>query len=112
MLRLGVILASTSVLGCGSSAKPVMPATTMSAPDPSTTSTSSRPDTGPPPPPPIDASPGDGRGQGSGHRCDTLPVADISVDGLMYDLRDARVVARVGSPSDGAVQMRCAWDGW
>lgn len=29
----------------------------------------------------------------------------------MDDWRDSRVVARVGSPSDGAVQMRCAWDG-
>jgi hypothetical protein len=51
------------------------------------------------------------RTQGSGNRCDTLPIADISVDGLLDDWRGARVVTRTGSATDGLVELLCAWDG-
>jgi hypothetical protein len=58
--------------------------------------------------------PGDrdsGRAQGSGNRCDTLPVGELAIDGLLDDWNGTRVVARVGAPGDGSIEMHCAWDG-
>jgi hypothetical protein len=40
-----------------------------------------------------------------------VPTADLSIDGLLDDWRDKHVLARVGSPADGSVEVRCAWDG-
>jgi hypothetical protein len=65
----------------------------------------------PPPPPTLAPAAGRKRGQGSANHCDNLPVADIAVDGLLDDWREARVFARAGKPDDGAVELRCAWDG-
>jgi hypothetical protein len=48
---------------------------------------------------------------GSGNRCDMLPTADLSIDGLLDDWRDKHVLTRVGSPADGSVEVRCVWDG-
>jgi hypothetical protein len=48
---------------------------------------------------------------GSGNRCDMVPTADLTIDGLLDDWRDKHVLTRVGSPADGAVEVRCAWDG-
>jgi hypothetical protein len=43
-------------------------------------------------------------------RCDNLSTADLSIDGMLDDWSDA-VLARVGSPADGAIELRCSWDG-
>ncbi len=51
------------------------------------------------------------RGQGSGNRCDSLAVSELAIDGITDDWSDARVVTRVGLPSDGAIELHCAWDG-
>jgi hypothetical protein len=48
---------------------------------------------------------------GSGNRCDMVPTADLTIDGLLDDWRDKHVLTRVGSPADGSVEVRCAWDG-
>ncbi|HEY5944320.1 MAG TPA: hypothetical protein VIV40_02465 [Kofleriaceae bacterium] len=48
---------------------------------------------------------------GSGNRCDMVPTSDLSIDGLLDDWRDKHVLTRVGSPADGSVEVRCAWDG-
>jgi len=63
------------------------------------------------PPPPTSGGESGGRVQGSGNRCDTIPTADLSIDGLLDDWKDSRIVARIGSPNDGAIEMHCAWDG-
>jgi hypothetical protein len=54
---------------------------------------------------------GEVRVPGSGNRCDMVPTSDLSIDGLLDDWRDKNVLTRVGSPSDGAIEVRCAWDG-
>jgi len=51
------------------------------------------------------------RAPGGGNRCDMLPTADLMIDGLLDDWRDKNVLARVGAPADGSVEVRCAWDG-
>lgn len=38
-------------------------------------------------------------------------VADLSIDGIIDEWRGTRVFARIGSPSDGAMELHCAWDG-
>jgi hypothetical protein len=43
-------------------------------------------------------------------RCDYLSTADLAVDGLLDDW-PAQTLARVGAPSDGAIALRCSWDG-
>jgi hypothetical protein len=115
MVRLGAILAAVAMLGCGSSDKPHTTTPTPSTPSAPTTPAPAHVSDVPPPPPPIatgrPSSGGDARTQGSGNRCDTLPVGDISVDGLTDDWREGRVVTRVGVAPDGRVEMRCAWDG-
>ncbi|HEY5925727.1 MAG TPA: hypothetical protein VIV11_28770 [Kofleriaceae bacterium] len=40
-----------------------------------------------------------------------VPTSDLSIDGLLDDWRDKHVLTRVGAPADGAVEVRCAWDG-
>jgi hypothetical protein len=101
------------VLGCGGGQKPVEQTTT---PRPDrvtdvTDRTTAKPNVaGDPPPPPMLGGEG-GHAQGSGNRCDTIPGNDISVDGLLDDWKDSRIVARVGSPADGSIEMHCGWDG-
>lgn len=43
-------------------------------------------------------------------RCDNLSTADLSVDGLLDDW-GKQVLGRAGVASDGAVELRCSWDG-
>lgn len=109
MLRFGAILA---LVACGASDKPHSSTTPVTSPGPNATPTrhESHVTAGEPPPPPVVA-PEPARTQGSRNLCDSLPVGDISVDGLLDDWREARVFARVGKPDDGAVELRCAWDG-
>jgi hypothetical protein len=40
-----------------------------------------------------------------------MAIAELSIDGLLDDWHDAGVLARVGSPPDGTVELSCAWDG-
>jgi hypothetical protein len=40
-----------------------------------------------------------------------MPTGELSIDGLVDDWKEAGVLARIGSPSDGAMEVRCAWDG-
>jgi hypothetical protein len=47
----------------------------------------------------------------SGNRCDTTPVSELSIDGLLDDWKASHVVARIGSPTDGSVEFHCVWDG-
>jgi hypothetical protein len=53
-------------------------------------------------------SPGEVASRGS-NRCDSVP--DVAIDGLLDDWKGSHVVARVGSPPDGELEMHCAWDG-
>ena len=43
-------------------------------------------------------------------RCDNLSTAELAIDGLLDDWPRA-VLARAGVPSDGAIALRCSWDG-
>lgn len=43
-------------------------------------------------------------------RCDNLSTAELTIDGLLDDWPKA-VLARAGVPTDGAVELRCSWDG-
>jgi hypothetical protein len=54
---------------------------------------------------------GRGRAAGGGNRCDMAPTSELSIDGLLDDWRDKAVLARAGSPADGAIELRCVWDG-
>jgi hypothetical protein len=110
MLRFGAILA---LVACGASDKPHTTRTRTATATPARLEDPPRPTRvapGDPPPPPA-VTPAPPHAQGAGNRCDTLPVGDISVDGLLDDWRGARVFARVGRPEDGALELRCAWDG-
>jgi hypothetical protein len=44
-------------------------------------------------------------------RCDDLSTADLSVDGLLDDWSGNQVLARLGAPADGAIALKCSWDG-
>src|SRR5262245_44997932 len=43
-------------------------------------------------------------------RCDDLSTADLAVDGLLDDWT-GKALARAGDAADGAVEVRCSWDG-
>ncbi len=43
-------------------------------------------------------------------RCSDIVVSDFTIDGLLDDWQGAPL-ARTGSAPDGAIAMRCAWDG-
>lgn len=47
---------------------------------------------------------------GSAIRCDDLSTADLAIDGLLDDWPKASL-AKVGSPTNGQVELRCSWDG-
>lgn len=47
---------------------------------------------------------------GEAARCDNLSTADLVIDGLLDDWSEA-VIERVGAPPDGAIALRCSWDG-
>ena len=42
-------------------------------------------------------------------RCDDL--SDLAIDGMLDDWKSAQVLARTGTAPDGAIALRCAWDG-
>jgi hypothetical protein len=44
-------------------------------------------------------------------RCDDQSTADLSVDGMLDDWKANAVLARIGDPKDGAIELRCSWDG-
>lgn len=96
-------------LGCGGNSKPTATTTAPATPatdaprgDVTAHTTHAGPST---------ASPGEVRVPGSGNRCDMVPTSDLSIDGLLDDWRDKHVLTRAGSPADGAIEVRCAWDG-
>ncbi|MDQ3368782.1 MAG: hypothetical protein M3680_25415 [Myxococcota bacterium] len=62
-------------------------------------------------PPPKAPAAGPDRSVGGSGRCAGLPVSELTIDGLVDDWSGAPVVARVGAAADGAVELRCAWDG-
>jgi hypothetical protein len=43
-------------------------------------------------------------------RCDDLATADLAIDGLLDDW-PRPALARVGAAPDGAIALRCSWDG-
>jgi hypothetical protein len=92
-----------TLLGCGSSAPAKSTTTTSSSQEIVTPRTEA--DATAPTKSEVAASPG------SGNRCDMVPTTDLSIDGLLDDWRDKHVLTRVGSPTDGSVEVRCAWDG-
>jgi hypothetical protein len=51
------------------------------------------------------------RSAGGGNRCAAIPAAEITVDGLLDDWQGANTIGRVGAEGDGAISVRCAWDG-
>ncbi|MGE5181379.1 MAG: hypothetical protein ACM31C_04935 [Acidobacteriota bacterium] len=48
---------------------------------------------------------------GTSIHCDDVSTADLSVDGLLDDWKGNQVLARTGGAPDGAVALRCSWDG-
>ncbi|MFT3692469.1 MAG: hypothetical protein QM831_04960 [Kofleriaceae bacterium] len=44
-------------------------------------------------------------------RCDDTSNADLSVDGMLDDWKGSTVLARIGAPTDGAIELKCSWDG-
>ncbi|MBA3396242.1 MAG: hypothetical protein H0T89_26665 [Deltaproteobacteria bacterium] len=95
-------IAFIAILGCGgSSPAPAPPA----SPRPEAPVVA--PVGNPPPPPDLLGGPA----PATGNRCDTVAASDLSIDGLVDDWQDTHVVARVGAASDGAVELRCGWDG-
>jgi hypothetical protein len=53
---------------------------------------------------------GAARAEPTAVRCDNLATADLNVDGLLDDWPKP-VLARVGAAPNGAVELRCSWDG-
>jgi hypothetical protein len=51
-----------------------------------------------------------GRAEAAAIRCDNIETTDFVIDGLLDDWKTA-VLAHVGVPTDGAIELRCAWDG-
>jgi hypothetical protein len=51
------------------------------------------------------------RSAGGNGRCAGIPSSEIAVDGMLDDWREANAIARIGAESDGAISVRCAWDG-
>ncbi len=51
-----------------------------------------------------------GAGAAPAIRCDNLSTTDLAVDGLLDDWAK-QVLGRAGSAPDGALELRCSWDG-
>jgi hypothetical protein len=43
-------------------------------------------------------------------RCDNLSTAELAIDGML-DEWTGPVLARIGVPTEGAIELRCSWDG-
>ena len=89
-------------MACGSGAR-------APAPTPAAARTGPPADTTPA----SSAAPADGpaRSAGGGNRCAEIPASELAIDGLLDDWEGAATLARVGAEGDGAVAVRCAWDG-
>jgi hypothetical protein len=99
-----IVLIALAACGSSSSAKSTTTASTKPTSEPDvTTRTESEPRA-----PAGEVAPA---AMGSGNRCDMVPTTDLSIDGLLDDWKDKHALARVGSPADGSVEVRCAWDG-
>ncbi len=109
-MRIPLALLLVACGGGGKAASTTPTNDTTPATERTTSSSAPATSAGEPPPPPHVGDTGT-RTQGSGNRCDTGSVGELAIDGLLDDWKDSRVVARVGSPSDGAVEMHCVWDG-
>jgi hypothetical protein len=48
---------------------------------------------------------------GSSIRCDDQSNAELSVDGMLDDWKGNNVLERIGDPKNGAIELRCTWDG-
>ena len=44
-------------------------------------------------------------------RCDDEATTDFQIDGLLDDWASSKILARAGTAPDGAIALRCAWDG-
>lgn len=98
-------LCCAAVLGCGSSApKPAPP----SEPPRAKQEPDELPTFGDGPKPEV---PDPARSAGGNGRCAALPASEITVDGLLDDWQGTNAIARVGAEGDGALSVRCAWDG-
>src|SRR5688500_1755072 len=94
------------LFACGSSTpKPTTTTPTGDDPEPTMTGTPQKPAT------PATSSNEPVRAPGGGNRCDMAPVSELSIDGLLDDWRDKAFLARVGNAADGAIEVKCAWDG-
>jgi hypothetical protein len=96
-------------LGCGATTRSSsnLAAGPTSAPEAPPVVT--KPTTEPPAAAPLDVGPP--RSAGGGNRCAGIPAAEITVDGLLDDWQGANAIGRVGAEGDGAISVRCAWDG-
>lgn len=63
----------------------------------------------PPPPPSVSAS--DQPASGDAIHCENIATSDFSIDGLLDDWKSSPIAARIGAAPDGAIAVRCAWDG-
>jgi hypothetical protein len=99
----------TLLVACGGGKPATTPSTTnettdsVEGPTPTTGSVTTRTEPAAPA--------GEVRAPGGGNRCDMAPTSELSIDGLLDDWRDKAVLTRAGSPADGAIEVRCAWDG-
>ena len=64
-----------------------------------------------PGPPPDGDLTGPARTAGGGNRCAGIPASELSIDGILDDWREAAALARIGAENDGAMSVRCVWDG-
>ncbi|CAN5733828.1 hypothetical protein BH11MYX1_BH11MYX1_56370 [soil metagenome] len=51
------------------------------------------------------------RASGATIRCDDASTAELAFDGLLDDWKGSQVLARIGAPGDGAIALKCSWDG-
>lgn len=51
------------------------------------------------------------RQAGGNGRCASVPASELAIDGMLDDWQGTNAIARVGAESDGAISVRCAWDG-
>lgn len=90
-------VALITVLGCGSSsqAKPSTPAPVVASKPAAV----------------VKAAPAPVADEPAVPKSGCANVADLNVDGIIDEWRRTPVFARIGSPSDGAMEVHCAWDG-
>jgi len=50
-------------------------------------------------------------GSAGPNRCDAAPVGELTIDGLLDDWNEKHMFAAVGNAADGAIELRCVWDG-